>query len=177
MNKKRRVIGYFIVCTFALLVFVVFYFHQRPPLFYYTQSHRCQELPTRLIRPAFKHIVNRDLPTEIDELRALFRGGRVEAIYIRFKTDPNSITDILDRLGISSAEWETYDTDKLRYGVSIFPYLSVDQERLGVYLFDQDSVESGRLLRGVLVGQEGVAYAIFIDDQNDTVYMRAYKER
>lgn len=175
MSKRRRHIGSLVACVVAFLGIAIVYFHQRPPLLYYIQSHRCHELPTRLIRPAFHHIVNRDLPLppEADGLLALFRGGRVPTIYVRFETDPNAIAYIVDTLGISGADWETYDTDKLRSGVKVFPILSIVQKRVRVCLFDQDSIESGRLLQGLRGDRKGSTYTVFIDDQDATVYIRA----
>ena len=148
MSRRKLHIGVLTACVVLLLGLAVTYLHERPPLLYHIQLIRWHELPTRLIRPAFQHIVNRDLPPKANGLRALFQGGREPKIYVRFETDSDGIAYIHETFGKSGAKWEAFDAEKLCSGREVFTALSVVQRKAGVCLFDQDSIKSGRLLMG-----------------------------
>jgi len=172
MRRRRLFVGILAACV-VFLAFTIIYLHERPPLLYHIQLIGWHELPTRLIRPAFKHITNSDLPLKANGLRALFQGGRDQKIFVRFETDSDGMGYILETFGRSGAEWEAFDVDKLRSGIEVFATLSLVQKDAGICLFDQNTIESGRLLKGQLVHRWKVWYAIFIDDQNSTVYISA----
>jgi len=175
MNKRRLCISFLFTCMLLLIAFSIIYVYEYPPLLYHKQLSHWHELPTRLIRPAFKHIMNMDLPPNVNGLRALFRGGRQQMILVKFETDSDGIAYILNTLGKSDAEWEQFDTNKLRSGREVFVALSVIQQEAGVCLLDQKSIDSGRLLTGRFFNRHEVtAYQIFLtDNQNITVYVGA----
>ena len=87
MNKRRLCICFVAAGLVILLVLAIAYLCEHPPLFYYVNFTDLQELPTRLIRTAFRAVADRDLPEKADGLRAIFSGGRESAIFVRFKTD------------------------------------------------------------------------------------------
>jgi hypothetical protein len=130
-------------------------------------------LPTRLIRPAFQHIVNRDLPANTKALRALFQGGSEPKIFLTFETDSDGIAFINETFARSGAEWEIFDANDQRFELGIFPMLYVVQRKTGLGLFDRHSIEKGRFLTGHFDHRCSVAYMIFVDDGNSTVYMGA----
>ncbi len=176
MSKRKLNTGILAGCAVALFGVLIAYLHERPPLLYYANMVRWQELPVRLIRPAFRHVVDRNLPPRAEGLRAIFLGGREPAILVRFKTDSDGMAYILETFE-TNGTWETFDQDKLRFmnanDVGVFPTLSLIQKEVGVVLFDQRSVESGRMLSGCFDPQKGPSYGIFIDDRDSTLYIAA----
>lgn len=170
MSKSKLRIGFLTACLVIFLVLAITYLHEYPPLLYYIQLTSWHELPIRLIRPAFQHVADSELPRKTEGLRALFQGGREPAIFVRFETDSDGIAYILETFCGSGVRKETFDADKLRLmnssGLELFITLSLVQEQVGVCLFDQDLIESGCIL-------EGPMYKIFIDDMNNTVYINA----
>ena len=176
MNKRKLYTSIVAGCAVVLLGLLIIYLHERPPLLYYANIVHWQELPARLIRPAFRYVVERDLPPRADGLRSIFLGGRDPTIFVRFKTDSDGMAYILEtfeRNGI----WETFDDDRLQFmnanDVGVFPTLPLIQKRAGVILFDQHSVESGRMLSGSFDPQKGPSYGVFIDDRDSTLYIAA----
>ena len=180
MNKRRLCICFVAAGLVILLVLAIAYLCEHPPLFYYVNFTHLQELPTRLIRTAFRAVSDRDLPEKADGLRAIFRGTIESAIFVRFKTDSDGIAYILETFGKPGVKLETLDADYMRAmtasGVSILGTPSLWQEKIGVNIFDQKSIESGRRLEYVPGIGNGIApgYSIFIDDQRSTVYILCY---
>ncbi len=180
MNKRRLCICFVAAGLVILLVLAIAYLCEHPPLFYYVNFTDLQELPTRLIRTAFQAVADRDLPEKADGLRAIFSGGRESAIFVRFKTDSDGIAYILETFGGPDVKLETLDADYLRAltasRVTIFSIPSRWQEKIGINIFDQKSIESGRRLEYVPGIGNGIApgYSIFIDDQRSTVYILCY---
>ncbi|MFB0525448.1 MAG: hypothetical protein ACETVZ_07885 [Phycisphaerae bacterium] len=173
--KKRKwlIILIVIFAGFSTpLALAITYLHKHPPLWYYVQfTESPRELPPRLIRPAFKFITGWELPRNADNLRAIFRGGRARNIFVRFDTDSDGISYIESVVNKAGGSFEAFDADKLKLlkkaGFSLFPEVSRWQKKIGVCLFDQDSIDSGRMF----VYHSGLN--IVIDDQRVTVYILA----
>ena len=176
MSKRRLHVGIIAGCGVVLLGLLTTYLHERPPLLYYANVVHWQELPVRLIRPAFRHVVGRNLPKRADGLRAIFLGGREPAIFVRFKTGSDGMRYVLETFETNGA-WETFDKDRLQFmntnDVGVFPTLSLVQRDAGVILFDQHSVKSGRMLSGCFDAQKGPSYRVFVDDRDSTLYIVA----
>lgn len=176
MSRRRLYIGVVALCAAVFVGFLITYLCEHPPLLYYKQQIGWHELPSRLIRPAFRYISSKDLPPRADGLRALFQGGREPRIFVRLNTNSEGIAYILEAFG-ASAKSETFDEDKVRFmntnRVEIFPTLSLVQQSAGVVLLDQDSVKSGRTLTGCFDPPNGPEYRIFIEDPNSTAYISA----
>jgi hypothetical protein len=175
MIKYRLCIFLVSVGLVILLGLAIVQMCKHPPLFYYRQfTELPRELPTRLIRRAFWIVTGQQLPSKADGLRAIFQGGREPAIFVRFQTDSEGIKYILETFGGPGVESTTYDADFLKAlstsRANIFPILPIWQEKLGICLYDQESIESGRELKFISGGVEAW-YTIFIDDQRDTVYI------
>ncbi len=176
MNKRRLCICFVAAGLVILSVLATAYFCKHPPLFYYVHFTDTKELPTRLIRTAFQAVTDHDLPEKAEGLRAIFSGGREPSIFVRFKTNSNGIAYILGTFGGAGVELETLDADFLRAltasRASIFSIPSRWQEKIGVNIFDQESIESGRQIKYIPgPGTIAPGYRIFIDDQQSTVYI------
>lgn len=134
-----------------------------------------RELSVGEIRPVFLSITNRALPSKAYSLRAIFQEGRDPSIFVRFETDSEGITYILKEFAGERVIFKTLDAGDFRAltrsGRRFFTRLSFWQDELGVCLFDQDTIESGRLLE--YRGSRG--YKILIDDQKSAVYIYAYR--
>jgi hypothetical protein len=180
MNKRRLYIRVVAAVLIILSLLAIAYFCEHPPLFYYVHLTDIQELPTRLIRTAFRAVADCDLPEKADGLRAIFKGGREPSIFVRFKTDYDGIAYILETFDVAGVKSETLDADFLRAltasHASIFHIPSLWQEKIGVNIFDQKSIESGRRLEYIPGPDTGKApgYRIFIDNQRSTVYIHSW---
>jgi len=134
-----------------------------------------RELSVEEIRPAFLRVTKHELPSKADNLRAIFQQFREQSIFVRFETDPESIEYILQNFGGERVISKSLNTDDLRvmkksnrrFFNNSLPYW---QNENGVCLFDQDAIESCRVLE--YSGYRG--YKILIDDQKNTVYIFAY---
>jgi len=145
----------------------------RPPLWYYQQvTGTPHELPTRLVRPAFRSITGWDLPSKTEKLRAIFNGGRDPSIFVRFQTDSKGILYFQEQLAPSLApsgvEFEPFA------GIPEFHIVSQWQARFGLDILDRQSIESGLRLQYYPVS--GISFKIIIDTQRNNVYMRATRE-
>lgn len=181
MKKRTWLISLFVASVIIMLGLAITHLCKHPPLFYYTQltiSPSLHELPTRLIRRAFRIVADKELPSKADGLRAIFSGGRERAIFVRFQTDPEGIEYILETFGGSGVKLKMYEEEFLKMltasNVSLLHHASRWQEELGVCLYSQDSIESGRLLEDIGDPSGRPGYRVFIDDQRSTVYIEAW---
>ena len=176
MSKRRLNTCVVAGCAALLLGLLVAYLYEQPPLFFYASTVRWHVLPERLIRPAFRYVVRKDLPRRADDLQAIFRGGRAPVIFLRFKTDSDGMAYILKTFE-KNGTWETFDEDSLQFmnanDISVFPTLPLIQKEMGIVLFDQRAVKSGRRLSGCFDTQQGPDYGIFIDDRDGMLYIAA----
>ena len=137
-----------------------------------------RELPARLIRPCFREITNRDLPRTIEDARALFLGGVDPAIFVKFRTDSEGIKFICDVFGKPWADIKAVDSGWIRglteSGAHIFYIPFQWEEKTGIHLFAQDTIESGRMLE--YLGPPGTGgYTVFLDDSKSTVYIHGFR--
>lgn len=181
--------------AWVLLSFTAFYmYHTRrmtrrigPIAPYLTRRTHC-DLPTELIRPAFKYMTGQELPPNADGLRAIFSGGREPSIFVKLQTDCDGITHILntfDRPGVWSGVYdadylkkpEVADTDRAKLArASVVSELAAAlrwQTELGVSLYDRSSIKSARVLDSA-PARTRPAYQIVIDDEHGMVYILAW---
>lgn len=101
LSLKVAIAGLVILASLAILNL----FEPLPLIYYINISFGPHELPTKLIRPAFKVISGHKLPAKADSLRALcWRAGRDSCIFVRFETDADGIAYILKTFGGPSAK-------------------------------------------------------------------------
>jgi hypothetical protein len=134
-----------------------------------------RELSVGDIRPTFLSLTKRELPGKADNLRAIFQASREPRIFVRFETNSEGIKYILQEFGGERVISKTLNTDDLRAmkktNRRLFNNsLSKWQNETGLDLFDQDAIESCRVLE--YHGYRG--YKVLIDDQKNTVYIFAY---
>lgn len=176
MNKRKLHTRFVAAGLVILLLLAIAYFHENPPFFYYTQTFSPHELPTQFIRRAFRYVSKKELPNKADDLRAIFAGGRDPSMLVKFHTDSEGVAYLLDTFDGVNVESKTVEKDLLRSDVKIFSIPSLWQEKIGVTLFDQKSIESGRELEFNPGPGDGKApgYQIFIDNQRSTVYIYSW---
>jgi len=170
VRRHKRLIC--LVALFVTIVLLYLWISLRPPLWYYTQvTLTPRELPTRLVRPAFRWITEWDLPSKAEKLRAIFHGGRDPSIFVRFQTDSKGISYIREQLNEQlapvSVEFEPFT------GNLDFVIVSQWQNRFGLDVLDRQSIESGLRFRHVVVS--GVSYNIIIDTQHNNLHMHAVR--
>ena len=180
--SKQRLCIYIVAVFVTLLGLAITYISitllRASPLYpYYNLFPRLHELPTRRIRPIFYNMTEQiELPNKADNLRAIIKSGIDPAFFVRFHTDSEGIEYILKKFSGPTANLKTYDAGLMKAlneanEALFFYYPSRLQEKLGICLFDQDSIESGRLLEGSLGSMRQVWYTIFIEDKNNNVYI------
>ena len=175
--SKRRLCIYFVIAGFVILLcLTITHLREHPPYVFYKLFPGLHELPTRWIRPIFRDLTKQiELPKKTESLRAIYYSSSEPAIFVRFQTDPEGIEYILEKFGGPTAKFETFDADRMKAlnaaNVAVFFYPSQWQEKLGISLYDQDSIESGRKLTGTVDFKGLDRYTIFIEDQRNTVYI------
>jgi hypothetical protein len=184
MSKRKR---FFMLLGAGLVTFLcigIVLLSRYPPfimVWINSTTTKPRELPMNLIRPGFRFVTNCELPKKTDGLHAIFFPGRDPSIFLKFQTDSNGIEYLLKTFGGRGSKLETYDPERLKYlkgrSLEIFGgQVAHSQKKLGLNLFDQNSVESGRMLQGGLSRHEpglDVGCDIFIEDQTNTVYVHA----
>lgn len=155
-----------LVAITVTIVLLYLWISLRPPLWYYRQvTWTVHELPTRLVRPAFRSITGWDLPSKAEKLRAIFSGGRDISIFVRFQTDSKGILYIREQLAEKLAP----------FGGEFEPFTGIPEfvivSQWGFDILDRQSIESGLRLQYYVVS--GVSYSIIIDTQYNNLYMRA----
>ena len=150
---------------------------QDPPLGYYLHwTHRKCLLPEQYIRPAFRHMTERDMPQVADNAQAIWFGSREPHIFVRFETDANGIAHIERAFNIPGAKCKVFDAERVRglvqSGVTFFPYVVLWQERTGTAIFDPNSLGPGRKITYSRSGWEG--WEVYIDQEQHTVYVYAW---
>jgi hypothetical protein len=144
---------------------------------YFTFAIKPRELPTRLIRPCFRRITKRELPGKMDSPKALFQGGVDPGIFVKFQTDSQGIEFVCNAFDTAQTGPKLVDPNWIRdmtqSGGHIF-YIPFEwEQRIGVQLFDQEAIESGRMIE--YLGPPGTGgYKVFIDDHTATVYIHAF---
>jgi hypothetical protein len=130
------------------------------------------ELPTAKIPAEYRTITGQELPKKVDGLRAIFQGGMDPEIFARFETDAEGIERVKRSFMITGATSERIVAAQLRQTRSLmFSSVPRMQEKLGICLFDQKSIESGLLIESP--GLKHRFYSVLIDEQRGTVYIYA----
>jgi len=130
------------------------------------------ELPLAKIPSEFRTITGQELPKKADGLRAIFQGGMDPEIFVRFQTDAEGIEYVKRSFMIAGATSEHIVAGQLRQTPSLmFSSVPPMQEKLGICLFDQKSIESGLLIESPLLKHR--FYSVLIDEQRGTVYIYA----
>lgn len=132
-----------------------------------------RELPLTNIPAEFRTITGRELPKKADGLRAIFQGGMDSDFFVRFETDAEGIEHI-KRLFTSPASTSEHIAAGKRRQTHSLMFSSVPrmQDKLGICLFDEKSIESGLLIQSPTLKRRGQC-SILIDEQRDTVYIYA----
>ena len=142
---------------------------------YFIAWQEPHELPLAKIPLEFRTITGQELPKKVDGLRAIFKGSLDPEIFVRFETDAEGIEHVKRCFIIPGASVEHVDAAKLNrmkaLSQSMFTVASRWQEKLGIRLFDEKSMESGLLIGSA--GLEHRWYSVFIDEQRGIVYVSA----
>ena len=105
-----------------------------------------RELSQEEIRPTLKRITGQDLPTYVEELRAIqYSYSDLEDIFIAFKTNQEGCSFILNEFGsgqdIMKQEFPDKEYSRVEYSMVVFLHGYHFQKKLGVDLFDIDLIE------------------------------------
>ncbi len=169
--EKRRIrvcVGLAAIAAVIVLALIL-----RPPLWCYVQfSWHRHVLPTRLIRSAIRFSTGHEAPARVEEGQGIVQGGREPSFFIGFRTDDEGLRYILKEFGEDSAI-EVLDEEKLRSGWNAFAGWLHWQKELGVQIYDQDTIHSGKLLTCNSVGGLDASYTMVVDEQHGAVYLWA----
>ena len=147
----------------------------RPPLWYYTNlTLHPRVLPTRLIRSAVRFSTGHDAPAKMEDARGIIQGGREPSFFIGFRTDDEGLRYVLQEFGGWRVATEMLDGEELRSrcGWNEFAGPLRWQKELGVLIYDQDTIHSGKLLTCHSSSLDP-SYTIVIDEQHDAIYLWA----
>jgi hypothetical protein len=181
-KRRKWFIGLVALVAIVLLCLWVLL---RPPLWYYQYATiSARELPTRLIRPAFRWITEWDLPSKAEKMRAIFERGRDSWIFVGFQTDSEGVSYIQHKFAELGKEFKPFDASKLwairakegflsdiEPDVILFARADQVQKQLGICILDQRAIESG--LRLLSFSTNGIYYESYIDTQHNRVYIHA----
>ncbi|MBN2182626.1 MAG: hypothetical protein JW715_12000 [Sedimentisphaerales bacterium] len=146
-----------------------------------------EEVPGNEIRKKFKHITGLDLPGKAENMRAMYHIQReLFEIFVKFETDSEGITWANQTFAPPDVKTDMvkseYFIERVSQNAKIFDGDPSEwQEYLGIKLFDDESFKSGLLItyrdQSSNVRKLGyvVDYRVFIDDQNNIVYILAQK--
>jgi len=177
MDKRKR---FTVLCGFILVILGLAVFLGVWQVVGWMEAVRIEarkrELPTGEIRPTFVRLTGHDLPQKADDLRAIYEGGRNAGIFARFTTDEEGLEYVASTFrgkrgtetAFSGDEWAAMRSS----APAMFTGPTFWQMRLGVSLFDPNSIGSARLLKSGPIKR--VHYEILIDDSHETVYVYAY---
>jgi hypothetical protein len=121
----------------------------------------------------FQDMIDCSLPERTENLRAMFRGGREPAIFVRFETDSEGIEYVLKTFDKSGLRTKKINADsKLSNIIFLSPFSW--QKEIGVEMFDldKDPVESGFKIENN--PHTAPNFELVIDSQRNTVYIFVY---
>ena len=114
MNKVLWCIGLVAVVLLVLLGLLIAQWQDELRLMYHVNmTLRPHELPTILIRQAFRLVTERELPQKADSLRAIFQGGREPRIFVSFETDSEGIRYIVETFTKPGVISKSLDVDSM----------------------------------------------------------------
>jgi hypothetical protein len=171
--KRRTVIIGLATLGLSLLAFVALSYVGVIMTWQYLKAwSEPHELPTAKIPAEFRTITGQELPNKVDGLRAIFQGSMDPEIFVRFDTDAVGIEHVKRSFLIAGATSEHVVAAQLKQMRSLmFSSVPPMQEKLGICLFDQKSIESGLLIESP--GLKHRYYSVFIDEKRGTVYIYA----
>ena len=139
---------------------------------YFIAWQEPHELSPAKIPLEFRTITGQELPKKADGLRAIFKGSLDPEIFVRFETDAEGIEHIKRSFMIAgSTSGRIVAGQPMQMWSLMFSSVPRMQEKLGICLFDQKSIESGLLIESP--GLKHRFYSVLIDEQRGTVYIYA----
>ena len=172
MKKRTVIIGLLSLGLGVVAFWVLVYVGATMTWQYLKDWSEPHELPTAKIPLEFRTITGQELPKKAEGLRAIFQGSMDPKIFVRFDTDAVGIEHVKRSFMIAGATSEYIVAAQPRQTRSLmFSSVPAMQEKLGICLFDQKSIESGLLIESP--GLKHRFYSVFIDEQRGTVYIYA----
>jgi hypothetical protein len=178
-HKKTLYVG---ILAMAMLLLLAGYAasHRDEVLLIYlvnTSATKPRLLREAWVRPVFKFVSGYDLPDEAEQLQGIFEGGHEPAVFIKFKADPNTISKFVSSL--TGPEDKIQDISDLKLmmesGYKILLAVSSWQDKLGVVLFDQESIKRGRLIESKWPPSSGYSrthvYKFVYDEDQNILYI------
>lgn len=163
MNKSRR---WLLLALAPVVVLLILLFIAIGLIWQQIDNAPAIQLLPAKIRPTFRVIAERELPQKADGLRAILGGGREPAIFVRFETDSEGIAYIVETFGGPPVESWTLNPDLLRNlkasHMSVFHIPSLWEQKMGVHIFDPESIESARILEYPVGMVRELGYKILI---------------
>lgn len=118
----------------------------------------CRELQKEEIRPMLTSLTGSELPTNVEDIRAIFFAaddiGHYEILYVAIRTDQKGCEDIMDIFGGKNVQIEEFPLDENNpYELMSGFEIGCDiQEDLGVDLFDKELINQ--------IEREAMVYAL-----------------
>jgi len=141
-------------------------------IYFVNTSIPARELPIKYIEPCFNLITQKNLPNNIRDLEGLFEGGFDPSIFIKFSAELKDIDSFVASFA-KNGSYESEDTKSIDIqsatdmGYQMCYYPSQWQKRLGIELFDQQSLREGEYTIG---SGPSRAYEIVVDKERNIVY-------
>jgi hypothetical protein len=170
MSKRRWMLCLTVLGLATITCLISLKVRGHMPLRYYLDFPGPHRLPEEFIRPAFRSLGGFELPEQATDLEAIFKGGRDAGIFLKFHTDARGFEQIKEKFGGPGVETKEYGPTglPLHIGIDVFYIPSAWERRLGVCIFDQNSIESGRTLEHVAISG---SYTVFLDDRSGVIYL------
>lgn len=178
MNNRRWWILLAIACLSIPTVYMVARLRRNPPLWFCIHVPGVREVPQQSIRRAFRFSTGGELPPRADAMQAVFSGGLDPGIFLRFRTDASGIEYILDAFAGPDVKDTTFGPD----GVAMpsgwhrkwLGVASQWEEEAGLQIWDQNSIDSARVLESIPKQGASDGYQVLIDEETMTVYIFAF---
>ena len=172
MGKRKIRTGVGLAAVGALIVLALIL---RPTLWCYINfTLRPRVLPPRLTRSAVRFSTDHDAPAKMEDARGIIQGGREPSFFMGFRTDDEGLRYVLQEFGGWDVAIEVLDEEKLRSGWNAFAGSAYwRQKELGVQIYDQNTIQSGKLLTRHSNGFDP-GYTIVVDEQHRAVYISAH---
>ena len=173
MQKHRIVIGLIVCGIFLLSSLSIGGFCRSLML------PAVRELPKHEIRRKFEVVTGYKLPRFAGNVRAIFWDSRDPAIFVTFTTDAEGIAYMRRTFGGPSVKQQILSNEQLRAwalsGWQPFVPLSDAEEKLGISLFQLESLTSALWLQQEPQFDVQPGYDILIDLEGNVVYMKVLR--